>query len=123
MYGDHIKYNILVALIIMLLLLMMQIEKTLVYFIRQKYDVFSTFKRWKALVENETEKVEMSQYDNGGEYHSKDFDSYCSYHGIHREKIAPRTPQENGLSERMNMMIMEYARMSRIIKLHVGFPL
>ena len=31
-------------------------RKTWVYFIRQKYDVFYTFKKWKALVENETGK-------------------------------------------------------------------
>ena len=38
-------------------------KKTWVYCIRRKSDVFDTFKKWKALVENETEKkkVEMSQ--------------------------------------------------------------
>ena len=58
--------------------------------------------------------------DNGGEYCSKEFDSYCSYHWIRREKIFPRTPKENGVSKRMNRMIMERARCMR---LHVGFPL
>jgi hypothetical protein len=29
-------------------------RKTWVYCIRQKYDVFDTFKKWKALVDNET---------------------------------------------------------------------
>ena len=57
---------------------------------------------------------------NGGEYYSKDFDNYCSYNGIHRQKTVPRTPQENGESERMNMTIMECARCMR---LHVGFHL
>jgi hypothetical protein len=58
--------------------------------------------------------------NNGGEYCSKEFDDYCSYHGIRREKIVPRTPQENGVSQRMNRTIMEHARSMR---LHVGFPL
>ena len=31
-------------------------RKTWVYFIRQKYDVFMTSKKWKSLVENETGK-------------------------------------------------------------------
>ncbi len=35
-------------------------------------------------------------------------------------KIVPRTPQENGVSERMNKKIMEHARSMR---LHVGLPL
>jgi hypothetical protein len=96
-------------------------RKTWVYCIRQKSDVFDTFKKWKALVENEIGKsLKCLRSDNGGEYCSKEFDDYCSYHGIRREKIVPRTPQENGVSERMNRTIMERARSMR---LHVGFPL
>ena len=58
--------------------------------------------------------------DNGGEYFSKEFDDYCSYHGISREKIVLGTPEGNGVSERMNMTIMEHARN---MILHVIFPL
>jgi hypothetical protein len=95
--------------------------KTWVYCIRQKSDVFDTFKKWKYLVENETGKrLKCLKSDNGSEYCSKEFDDYCSYHGIHREKIVPRTPQENGVLERMNMTIMEH---SRSMRLHAGFPL
>jgi hypothetical protein len=65
-------------------------RKTWVYCIRQKYDVFDTFKKWKALVENETGKsLKCLRSDNGGEYCSKEFDDYCSYHGIRREKTIP----------------------------------
>ena len=45
---------------------------------------------------------------------------YCLENGIRREKIVPRTPQENGVSKMMNRTIMEHARCTR---LHVGFPL
>ena len=83
--------------------------------------MFDTYKKWKYLVENETEKrLKCLISDNGGEYCSKEFDSYCSYHGICREKIVLGTPQENGVSKRMNRMIMESARCMR---LHAGFPL
>jgi hypothetical protein len=96
-------------------------RKTWVYCIRQKYDVFDTFKKWKALVENEVGKrLKCLRSDNEGEYFNKEFDDYCSYHGIQREKKVPGTPRENGVSERMNMTIMERARSMR---LHVGFPL
>jgi transposase InsO family protein len=72
------------------------------------------------LVENEKGKnLNCLKSDNGGEYYSKYFDDYCSYHGIRREKTVPRTPQENGVSERMNRTIMERARSMR---LHVGSP-
>jgi hypothetical protein len=73
-------------------------RKTWVYCIRQKYDVFDTFKKWKALVQNETGKsLKCLRSDNEGEYCNKEFDDYCSYHGIRREKTVPRTPQENGV--------------------------
>ena len=83
--------------------------------------MFATFKKWKYLDENETGKrLKCLRYDNGGEYCNKEFDSYCSHNGIRREKIVPGTPQENGVSERMNRTIMERARCMRF---HVGFPL
>jgi hypothetical protein len=74
------------------------------------------------LVENETRKrLKCLRSDNGDKYCRKEFGNYCSYHGISREKTVPRrTPQENGVSERMNMTIMERARTMR---LHAGFPL
>jgi hypothetical protein len=58
--------------------------------------------------------------NNGCEYCSKDFDDYFSYHETHREKIVPGTPQGNGVSKRMNRIIMERARS---IRLHAGFSL
>jgi transposase InsO family protein len=77
-------------------------RKTWVYCIRQKYDVFDTFKKWKSLVEIEIGKRSKCLIlDNGSGYCSKEFDDYYSYHGILREKTIPGTPQENGVSERM----------------------
>jgi len=96
-------------------------RKTWIYCIRNKSDVFDTFKKWKALVENETGKrLKCLRSDNGGEYCIKEFDRYSSENGIRRENIVPGTPQENGVSERMNRTIMEHARCMR---LHAGLPL
>ena len=73
------------------------------------------------MVENATRKMlKCLRSDNGGEYCSKAFDDYCSYHGIRRENKILGTPQENGVSERMNRTIMERARSMR---LHVDLPL
>jgi transposase InsO family protein len=73
------------------------------------------------LVENETGKMlKCLRLENGGEYCSKEFDDYCSYHGICREKTFPGTPQENGVLERMNRTILERARSMRF---HSWFPL
>ena len=76
MYGERIKYNLLVALIIMLLLLMMQLEKLWFTCIRHKSDVFATYKKWKALVHNETGKrLKCLKSNNGIEYYDNEFDS------------------------------------------------
>ena len=56
MYGDQLRYHLLVALNTMLHLLMMQLGKLGFIAFRKKYDVFNTFKKWKALVENEIGK-------------------------------------------------------------------
>jgi transposase InsO family protein len=62
----------------------------------------------KSLVENETGKrLKYLRSKNGGEYCSKEFDDYCSYHGIRREKTVLGKPQENGVSERMKRTIMD----------------
>ena len=83
--------------------------------------MFDTFKKWKALAENEIGKrLKCIRSDNGDEYCSKEFDSYYSHNGIRREKTAPGTPQENDVLERMNRIIIERARCMR---LHAGFPL
>jgi hypothetical protein len=105
----------------MLLLLMMQLEKLGFIAFNKNHDVFDTFKKWKDLVENETRKrLKCLRSENGGEYCRKEFDYYFSYHGICRENTVLETPQENGVSERMNRIIMDHARSMR---LHIGFPL
>ena len=73
------------------------------------------------MVENETRNMlKCLRSDNGGKYCSKEFNDYYSQNGIRRERTVPGTPQENGLSERMNRTIMERARRMR---LHAGLPL
>ena len=49
-------------------------RKLWVYFLRHKFDVFQTFKRWKRLVENKIGKMlKCLKFDNGGEYCSHEF--------------------------------------------------
>ncbi|KAK3009710.1 hypothetical protein RJ639_013759 [Escallonia herrerae] len=96
-------------------------RKTWIYAIKQKSDVYHTFKKWKALVENETgNKVKCLKSDNGGEYRNGGFQEYCSNNGIRLIRTVKRTPQENDLAERMNRTIMERARCMRI---HADLPL
>ena len=95
-------------------------RKVWVYFLKNKSDVFSTFVKWKAEVENQTgARVKCLRSDNGGEYSSKKFINFCAAHGIRMEKIIPNTPQLNGVAERMNKTLNERARSMR---LHAGLP-
>jgi len=51
-------------------------RKVWVYFLRHKSDVFEAFKKWKAMVENETGlKIKKLRSDNGGEYEDNEFKS------------------------------------------------
>ncbi|RVW88410.1 Retrovirus-related Pol polyprotein from transposon TNT 1-94 [Vitis vinifera] len=95
-------------------------RKVWVYFLKNKSDVFVTFKKWKAMVETETGlKVKCLRSDNGGEYIDGGFSEYCVAQGIRMEKTIPGTPQQNGVAERMNRTLNERARSMR---LHAGLP-
>ena len=66
-------------------------------------------------MEKETGKpVKCLRSDNGGEYTSFEFRSYCEENGIKRQFIVKMTPQQNGVSERMNRTLTEKARSLRL---------
>ncbi|KAE8661431.1 putative WRKY transcription factor 4 [Hibiscus syriacus] len=95
-------------------------RKVWVYFLKKKSEVFDTFRKWKAMVENETGlKVKRLRSDNGGEYRNRRFRDFYANNGIKIERTVPMTPQQNGVAERMNITLNERARNMRI---HVGLP-
>ena len=95
-------------------------RKLWVYFLKKKSEVFDTFRKWKAMVENETGlKIKRVRSDNGGEYRDNRFREFCANNGIKMEKTVPMTPQQNGVAERMNRTLNERARSMRI---HAGLP-
>jgi len=63
------------------------------------------------MVENQSGcKIQAVRSDNGKEYTSAGFNMFCEEAGIEHQLTAPYTPQQNGVSERRNMYIMEMAR-------------
>ena len=96
-------------------------RKVWVYFImKNNYEVFTKFKEWKAQVENQTGiKVKYLRIDNGCEYRNGKFLQFCKNEGITRHFTVPKTPQQNGVAERMNKTLLERARSWR---LHEGLP-
>ena len=62
-------------------------------------------------MENQIEKkIKVLRSDNGGEFCSKGFKEFYKKCGIARQKTSPYTPEQNGVVERMNKMLMERAR-------------
>jgi hypothetical protein len=54
-------------------------RKSWIYFMKTKDEVFGKFQEFKALVENQTgKKIKVLRSNNGGEYTSKEFDTFCS---------------------------------------------
>ena len=82
---------------------------------KHKSDVFSIFKMWKALVENQTgRKIKYLRTDNGLEYRDKEFIRFCDLEGITRHFIVKGTPEKNGVAERMNRTLAKRAKRMRL---------
>ena len=85
--------------------------KTWIYFLKKKDEVFTWFRHFKALIENQTEKkIKILRIDNGTEYESNEFHDFCKEAGIKRETTTPYTPEKNGVVERNNRTIVEVIR-------------
>uniref|UniRef100_A0A2N9HJ76 Integrase catalytic domain-containing protein n=1 Tax=Fagus sylvatica TaxID=28930 RepID=A0A2N9HJ76_FAGSY len=89
--------------------------KTATHKTKNKSEAFAKFKIWKAEVENQTgRKIKCLRTDNGTEYRDGDFLKFCEEHGIKRHFTVRKTPQQNGVAERLNRTITETARCLRL---------
>ena len=81
------------------------------YILKHKSDVFEKFIEWKAMVEKQTgKKLKKLRSDNGGEYLSEQFTNYFKKEGICRELTIRKTPEQNGVAERLNRTLEETIR-------------
>ena len=82
-----------------------------VYTLARKSEVFEKFTEWKSMVEKSSGmKVKVLRTDNGGEYTSKEFEQYQKKQGTEHELTVSKTPQQNGVAERMNRKLVETIR-------------
>ena len=78
------------------------------YVLRNKHEVFQVFKEWKSLVEKSSgHKLKIFRTDNGGEFCSTEFEGFLRNEGIKHEYTIPKTPEQNGVAERLNRTLME----------------
>ena len=81
------------------------------YGIKKKSDVFDIFIEWKARAERTTErKLKTLRSDNGGEYISEEFELYLKKDGVAHQRTISKTPEQNGVAERMNRTLVEMVR-------------
>lgn len=86
-------------------------RKTFGYLLKTKAEVFAKFVEFKHLVENQTgERIKVLRSDNGREYVNNDMCTFLKENGIVHQTTVPYTPQQNGVSERVNRTIIEKAR-------------
>jgi hypothetical protein len=76
-----------------------------------KSDTLVALKKFQAKVVVETtRRLCVLRTDNGGEFTSVEFGTYCAKHGIERQHTAPYTPQQNGMVEQRNQSVVTMAR-------------
>jgi transposase InsO family protein len=79
-----------------------------VYFLKKKSKTLGNFKVFMEMVENYRDsRIKCLRSDNGGEFISKEFMEFCEEHGIKRQFSIAMTPQQNGVVERKNIIVLE----------------
>ena len=80
---------------------------TWVFFLHDKSEVASCFKKFAKRVQNEFEvKLKKIRSDNEKEFDNTNIEAYCDEVGIKHEVSATYTPQQNGVVERKNRTLI-----------------
>lgn len=83
----------------------------MVYLLKEKSEAGENLINYIKLVRTQFgNKTKRLRVDNGGEFTSKYLQNYCKSKGIIIEYTVPYTPQQNGVSERMNRTLLEKVR-------------
>ena len=82
-----------------------------IMFLKKKFDAFQMFKWYLARVEKETRKsLKCLRSNRGGKFTSREFEEFYNDRGIKRQTSTLRTPLQNGIAERRNRLVIDYAR-------------
>lgn len=86
-------------------------RKLWIYLIKEKSEVFIVFTKFCALAERQSgHHLRVLRTDGGGEYNSREYDTFYEERDIDHWVTAPYTPQHNGLAERRNRTLLDMAR-------------
>jgi transposase InsO family protein len=85
-----------------------------VFLMKAKSETFQKFKEYLAESERQLEsKLKILRSDGGGEYTSQEFEQFLKARGIKHEITNAHTPQENGVSERLNRTLEDMEKAMR----------
>ncbi|RVW65270.1 Retrovirus-related Pol polyprotein from transposon TNT 1-94 [Vitis vinifera] len=86
---------------------------TWVYFLRSKSEVFCTFTKFLAYVDNQfSTSIKTLRTNSDGEYLFTEFQAFLASKGIIHQRSCPSTPQQNGVAERKNRHLLDGSRSS-----------
>ncbi|GJY89267.1 putative ribonuclease H-like domain-containing protein [Tanacetum coccineum] len=82
-----------------------------VFFLASKDETSGILQTFIRQIENQlSHSVKIIRSDNGTEFKNRDMLEFCGNKGIKQEYSNARTPQQNGVAERMNRTLIEAAR-------------
>ncbi|GJY21650.1 putative ribonuclease H-like domain-containing protein [Tanacetum coccineum] len=82
-----------------------------VFFLASKDETSGILQTFIRQIENQlSHRVKIIRSDNGTEFKNRDMLEFCGNKGIKQEYSTARTPQQNGVAERMNKTLIEAAR-------------
>ncbi|GJW66039.1 putative ribonuclease H-like domain-containing protein [Tanacetum coccineum] len=82
-----------------------------VFFLASKDETSGILQNFIRQIENQlNHRVKIIRSDNGTEFKNRDMLEFCGNKGIKQEYSNARTPQQNGVAERMNMTLIKDAR-------------
>ena len=82
-----------------------------VYFLKHKSEVFDIFvKFYNMIITQFQAQSEIFRSDNGGEYINWDMKHFISTHDLIHQTTCSNTPQQNGVAERKNHILLDITR-------------
>ena len=82
-----------------------------VYLLKKKSEVFGRFLEWKAIAEKLSgHRLRTLRTNNSGEFTSTEFENYLKSERVKHELTVTKTPEQNGVAERLNRTLVEAVR-------------
>jgi transposase InsO family protein len=82
-----------------------------VFFLQEKSQTQETLKRFLRRAQNEFGlRIKKITSDNGMEFKNSQIEGFLEEEGIKHEFSSPYTPQQNGIGERKNRILLDMAR-------------